>query len=258
MTRLPLTFACSDKTLSATLDTASGTSGLLIVSGGSEIRSGAFSGQARLAARIAAAGFPVFRFDRRGIGDSAGQDRGFRKSEKDIAAAIAAFRAMAPKVDRVVAFGNCDAASALMLFSGAGCDALVLSNPWVIEGNDHAVQPPAAVRARYAEKLRNPRELLRLLKGQINIGKLLRGLLMALKPSPAPTSLAQEMKSGLEAFHGPVQLLLASRDRTAQIFASVWDANDPRIMRCQDAGHSYVEPDARDWLYERLLAALRG
>ena len=63
-------------------------------------------------ATIAAAGFPVFRFDRRGIGDSEGDNRDFRKSSKDIAAALLAFRAIAPQVQRVTGFGNCDAASA--------------------------------------------------------------------------------------------------------------------------------------------------
>ena len=53
MSRLHLTFGCGDATLAGTLDTAPGTSGLLIVTGGNEVRSGAFSGQAQLAARIA-------------------------------------------------------------------------------------------------------------------------------------------------------------------------------------------------------------
>ena len=65
MSRLHLTFACGSLTLAGSLDTAPGHTGLLIVSGGNEIRSGAFSGQAHLAASIARAGFPVFRLDRR-------------------------------------------------------------------------------------------------------------------------------------------------------------------------------------------------
>src|SRR3546814_1492741 len=64
-----------------------------------------------LSQRIAAAGHPVFRFDRRGIGDSDGSNSGFETSGPDIAAAIAAFRAAAPHVARIAAFGNCDAAS---------------------------------------------------------------------------------------------------------------------------------------------------
>ena len=91
MKRLHLSFECREDRCAATLDSAPGTTGLLMVSGGNEIRAGAFNGQSRLAAEIAAAGFPVFRFDRRGIGDSEGTNRGFRKSTKDIAAALLAF-----------------------------------------------------------------------------------------------------------------------------------------------------------------------
>lgn len=258
MKRLPLTFACEDSTLAGTLDTAPASVGLLIVSGGNEIRAGAFSGQAQLAARIQKAGFPVFRFDRRGIGDSEGENVGFRKSRKDIVAALDAFRAIAPQMNRVVGFGNCDAASALMLASGAGCDALVLSNPWTIEGEDDAIPPPEAVRARYAEKLRNPKELARLVTGKVDLGKLARGIAKAALPKAAPGSLAQEIGTGLEAFGGPVRILLADADRTAQTFASVWDPADQRVAYCKGATHAYVEPDAREWLYQQLLAALRA
>jgi len=261
MSRLHLTFGCGDFKLAASLDTAPGTTGLLIVSGGNEIRSGAFAGQSQLAARIARAGFPVFRFDRRGIGDSEGENRGFRKSARDIAAAIEAFRALAPQIRRVVAFGNCDAASALMLTGGAGCDGLVLSNPWTIAdaASDAAeALAPQAIRARYREKLANPREVARLLSGGVDLGKLARGLTRSLRPAPAPSSLAADMRAGLEGFAGPVTILLATADRTAQLFEAAWDASDPRIVRCEGAGHAYAEPEHRAWLEAQVLGALRA
>ncbi|GGD93426.1 hypothetical protein GCM10011515_11550 [Tsuneonella deserti] len=256
MSRLHLTFECAGATLAGTLDTAPGTSGLLLVTGGNEIRSGAFSGQAALAARLAAHGYPVFRFDRRGVGDSGGENKGFRKSRKDIESALAAFRVIAPRVERVVAFGNCDAASALMLAGGAGCDALVLSNPWTIEGDDKT-PPPAAVRARYAEKLRNPREVARLLTGGVDLGKLARGLIHAGRRSAPPANLAGEIAAGLAAFDGPVRIILAGADRTAQVFQSNWDANDPRVVQCKDAGHAWAEPQAREFLDRHLIEMLR-
>lgn len=262
MTRLPLSFGCGNQTLAGTLDTAPGTCGLLIVSGGNEIRTGAFGGQALLAARIARAGFPVFRFDRRGVGDSEGENRGFRKSAGDIAAALDAFRAMAPQITRVVGFGNCDAASALMLAGGAGFDGLVLSNPWTIEGadgaEDNATPPPAAIRARYLEKLKNPREIARLLGGGVDLRKLARGLTRSLRPAPPPSTLAEEMRTGLAGFAGDVRILLATADRTAQVFESAWNPSDPRIRRCDGAGHAYVEPEHRDWLKAEILSALRA
>ena len=246
--------------LAGTLDKAPGTTGLLIVSGGNEIRSGAFGGQADMAARIAAAGFPVFHFDRRGVGDSEGENRGFRHSSKDIAAALAAFRAQAPEVTRVIAFGNCDAASALMLAGGAGCDRLVLSNPWTIEdsGTGDSTPPPEALRARYLEKLKNPSEIKRLVTGGVNLAKLARGVAHALKPPPPPSNLAQDMAAGLAGFTGEVRILLATADRTAQVFEAAWDRNDTRIRRCEGGTHAYVDPQHRAWLEAQLLEALRA
>ena len=88
-----LSFDCVGDRLAATLDDADGATGLLIVSGGNEVRSGAHRGMARLAADIADAGFPVFRFGRRGVDDSEGANGGFESSCEDIAGAIAAVRA---------------------------------------------------------------------------------------------------------------------------------------------------------------------
>ncbi len=261
MSRLHLTFACGSLTLAGSLDTAPGHTGLLIVSGGNEIRSGAFSGQAQLAASVARAGFPVFRFDRRGIGDSEGENRGFRASSKDIKAALDAFRAIAPDVERVVGFGNCDAASALMLSAGEGFDGLVLSNPWAIKESgegEAASPPPAAIRQRYAEKLRNPKEIGRLLSGGVDLRKLARGLLRSVQSEPAPTGLLDEIRAGLAGFTGDTRFLLATADRTAQHFEALWDADDPRIARCEGAGHSYAETEHRQWLKDQVLAALRA
>ncbi len=255
MTRRHLSIPCEGEDLAATLDLAQGTAGLLIVSGGNELRAGAFSGQSRLAARLAAAGCQVLRFDRRGVGDSSGHNAGFRGSAADIAAALAAFRREMPQMQRVVGFGICDAASALVLAGGAGCDGLVLANPWTIEGAD-SLPPPAAIRSRYREKLRDPKELLRLLSGKVSLRGLVRGMAGALRPAPPPTTLASEIAGGLATFGGPVRILLAGRDRTAQVFEAGWDSADPRIARCPEASHAFAEPDSTDWLFEQLVTAL--
>lgn len=248
------TFACAGADLAGTVDPAAGNSGLLIVSGGNEIRAGAWQGQSLLAAKIAARGFPVFRFDRRGIGDSSGENRGFRHSAEDIAAALAAFRREVPHLTRVVAFGNCDAASALMLGGGLGCDGLVLSNPWTIEQDD-AAPPPAALRAHYAARLRDPAALLRVIKGRISPRSLAKSL-MDMARRAEPSSLAAEITSGLARFAGPVSILLAERDRTAQVFLAQWDKADPRLRRCAGASHSYVESDSQIWLENQIITDL--
>ena len=266
--RVPLVFASGKNRLAGTLDAAPGATGVLLVTGGNEVRAGAFSGQAQLAARIAAAGFPVFRFDRSGTGDSDGKNTGFEHSRDDIAAALTTFRTMMPTMVRVVGMGNCDAASALMLAGGGGCDTLLLSNPWTIESDVGAssaddappveAQAPDAVRARYLAKLKDPREVLRLLRGGVNLRKLAGGLKQAAHTAPPPSSLADAMRQGIADYPGEVRFLIAGADRTGQLFESRWGKDDPRIYRCEGASHAFVEPAARDWLFEQTMALLKA
>jgi exosortase A-associated hydrolase 1 len=259
MTRRHLTFPCGPDLLVGTLDrdSAIGPVGLLLISGGREIRSGSWGGQAQLAARLAAAGVPVLRYDRRGIGQSEGTDPGFQGSRADIAAALAAFRAAVPGLRKIIAFGNCDAAAALMLHaSGLDLGGLVLANPWTLETDEAEIAPPAALRQRYLAKLANPREVLRLLTGRVNFAKLLRGLRQA-AAAPIKSGLVAEMAEGLSRFTGPAMILLASGDRTAQMFEAVWPAGDARIQRHDSTGHSFSGDAAQVWLFERLIEAAR-
>ncbi|MCB2072602.1 MAG: hydrolase 1, exosortase A system-associated [Novosphingobium sp.] len=257
MSRRHLTFTCEGSQLFGTLDEGEAGTGLLLVTGGNEIRSGAWAGQAQLAARLAGEGYPVFRFDRRGVGDSEGPNGGFRSSGPDIAAALTAFRNACPNLTRVVGFGNCDAASALMLAKAEGLDALVLSNPWTIETED-AAAPPEAVRDHYKRRLSDPAAIKRLLTGKVSLKKLVGGLRDAMRPAPEPTTLTTDMAAEIEGFSGPIVFLVAERDRTGQVFLSAWPKDDPRIRRCADATHSYVEAGARDWLAGQVLEMLRS
>lgn len=258
MSRRHFTFACEGARLVATLDDAPGRTGLLLVSGGNEVRGGAWNGQAQFAARIADAGFPVLRFDRHGVGDSEGSNGEFRSSGPDITAALAAFRQQCPQLTRIVGLGNCDAASALMLAGGADLDALVLSNPWTIE-DDGEEAPAEVVRDHYRRRLSDPAAIRRLLTGKVSLRKLFRSLLSMLRAAPkAPVGLAAEMAEGLASFKGEVRFLIAGRDRTGLAFLAKWNKTDPRIHTCPDATHSYVEAKAREWLVEQVLEALRG
>lgn len=259
MSRTHLAFTCEGAELAGTIDHAGGPTGLLLVSGGNEVRAGAWNGQALLAARLAAKGIPVMRFDRRGVGDSEGDNLGFRGAAADIAAALAAFRSAVPGMRRVFGFGNCDAASALMLGSGCGLDGLVLSNPWTFDEmadeEGDAPAPPAALRAHYARRLRDPAALLRLLRGGVSISGLVRSL-RAMRAPVVPTTLAGEISAGLEGFAGAVTIVLAERDRTAQAFLGVWERGDPRVARCAGASHSYVEGPAQEWLLDQIVSAV--
>jgi exosortase A-associated hydrolase 1 len=258
----------------ATIDHGDHASGLLIVSGGNEIRSGAHRGMAELAAAVAQAGHPVMRFDRRGVGDSEGENGGFTQSAADLAAGLHAFRDECPAMQRVVAFGNCDAAAALLLhLDQARPDALVLANIWTIEAaeaddedaHDHDGMPPAAaIRARYAQKLRDPREWLRLLRGGVDLAKLWRGLKAA--RTPAPSGLAERLGAALAATNLPVTIVIAEGDGTARAFLAQW--NGPAFAQARAGGkailqrhptgsHGFADDAARAWLHAQLLGALR-
>lgn len=269
--RRTLSFTVENAACAATLDEAGGKNGLLIVSGGNEVRCGAHRGMARLAARVAEAGHPVLRFDRRGIGDSEGENQGFEQSGSDIAAAIALFRSECPQLARITAFGNCDAASALILHHRrGGPDALLLANPWTIDAAAESVDaespalPAAAViRARYAAKLKDPREWLRLLRGGVDLPKLWRGV-RAAGVSNAPSQLAWRLRHALERIDVPVTVLIAERDATAMAFMVHWttiidtDRDNFRLESINSASHSFADEAARTWLETHILAALQS
>ncbi|MDK2761278.1 MAG: hydrolase 1, exosortase A system-associated [Sphingopyxis sp.] len=269
--RHQLSFDCEGAALAASIDSGTNAVGLLILSGGNEIRSGAHRGMAMLAARIAAASYPVFRFDRRGIGDSEGANGGFENSAADIAAALSAFRAAAPQVTRVIAFGNCDAASALLLHGPLNIDALILANPWAYDdapsdSDEPGLPPASAIRARYLARLTDPKSLMRLVRGEVDFGKLRRGL-SALGQAPTPPahgSLAARLDTALSDLRCPATILLATGDRTAQAFVErcgraldLIESNPTtiRVDRLASASHSFAGDDG-DWLGERILAVL--
>ncbi len=234
-----IAFPCAGATLMATLDDAPGGTGVLIVSGGNEIRIGPHRGMAMLAASLAAQGLPVFRFDRRGIGDSEGENQGWASAAPDLVAAAAAFRAAQPQLTRIVGLGNCDAATTLALFGrDAGIDHLVLTNPWLREESDE-LPPSAAIRSRYAQRLRDPATWLRLLRGDIDLRKLAGGLRKLARPSHAD-SLPRQMLTAIERWGEAATVLLAEGDATAIAFGAEAKGCAVRIETVPTASHSFV------------------
>ena len=261
-----LTFACEGANLGGTLDSGDKATGLLIVSGGNEIRIGAHRGMARLARVIAAKGYPVFRFDRRGIGDSEGENHGFQSSGPDIAAALIAFRAACPHLDHVVAFGNCDAATALVVHDAA-VDGLLLANPWIIESTDD-LPPAAAIRNHYARRLRDPKAWLALLTGKLNIRAARGGLRKITDPAPTPQPLADVVAQKLANQHAmPTTIVLASGDNTAIAFADTWaqplfntarQRSDVTVVTLDSTSHSFASESDFASLMQTVERALQS
>jgi exosortase A-associated hydrolase 1 len=237
-----LSFECDGAALGGSLDAAAGTTGLLIVTGGTQTRIGSHRMFERLAFALAGEGWPCFRFDRRGVGDSAGEDPDFRGSAPDLAAAAAAFRREQPQLTRLLGFGLCDGASALALHGrAAGVDGLVLVNPWFVEAEAGA-PAAAAIRARYKDQLTSLAGWKRLLSGSISYRKLLKGIAKIV--ASRPSSLAGEIAASMAKAGLPAQLILATRDGTAIAAEAEWSSPAFKTLRRANPAPVTIESDS--------------
>ena len=256
-----LTFACEGAELGATVDAAGGETGVLFAVGGTQTRIGSHRMFERLAAALAAAGYPCFRFDRRGVGDSEGEDPGWRGSGADLAAAAAAFRSHAPGLRRLVGLGLCDGAGALCLDAGAaGLDALILVNPWLVEAAEN--QPaPAAVRRHYRKRLATLDGWKKLLSGSVSYTKLFKGLLKAGGRSSAELSVA--LAEALRTSRLPAAWILADGDATAiaaahELGRAHWRGLAERRHAVATDSHTFARPGDAEALETAVKGALAG
>jgi len=228
MIERPLVFEIAGESLLGILHDGTGGQrefGILIVVGGPQYRVGSHR-QFVLTARVwAAAGFPVMRFDYRGMGDSTGEPRTFEAVHDDIGAAIDAMFRECPSLDRVVLFGLCDAASAILMYckSDARVAGLIIANPWVRTPEGQA---RSYVRHYYRARLLQRSFWRKLLSGHLDAVMSLRGLLASWSRSRDVRSegaggFISRMRDGLATFPGPVLLLLSERDLTAKEFVDL-------------------------------------
>ena len=148
-------FSCADETLVGILhrvDRCPHGIGMLIVVGGPQYRVGSHRQFVLMARRFSTAGYPVFRFDYRGMGDSDGAARTFESVDRDIKAAIDVFLQQVPEMQAVVIFGLCDAASAALMYCSSDnrVAGLILANPWA---RTVAGEAKAYVRHYYGQRL---------------------------------------------------------------------------------------------------------
>lgn len=249
--------------------------GILIVVGGPQYRVGSHRQFLLLSRRLAAAGYPVLRFDVRGMGDSSGAQRRFDALSDDIGAAIEAFMAACTSVKKVVIWGLCDAASAALIYVDATMDAritgLILLNPWV---RSEASLAQTQIKHYYGNRLMQKEFWLKLLTGRLPIIKSIRGLLRNLSlargasavPSLVERPFQERMIEGWKHFSGGVLLILSGQDYTAMEFLDYAAANGDwsaqlagdRVTRIDlpDADHTFssvafraaVEDASIDWL----------
>lgn len=250
-------------------ESATASLGLLIVVGGPQYRVGSHRQFVLLARRLAEAGYPVMRFDLRGMGDSSGEPRDFSETGEDIAAALSAFQAVCPALSRVAVWGLCDAASAALLYWQAERDprlaGLALLNPWVRSEQSLA---RTHVRHYYRERLFQREFWQKLLSGRLQVGRSVAealGKLRLMRGSAKSGSFQERMAHALREFPGAMLLILSGGDLTAKEFAD-WAAERfgpgwekmPRLA-ChwlEAADHTFSRSEWRNWVELLTLAWL--
>jgi uncharacterized protein len=251
--------------------------GVVIVPGAPQYRAGSHRQFLLLARDLAAAGFPVLRFDYRGMGDSDGLFAGFEGVSSDLKAAVDHFVSQVPEVTEIAMWGLCDGASAISFYahSDPRVSAIALINPWVRSAESEA---QARIRHYYGARLVSKEFWRKLLSGQLEIAKSVRDLCAmawtagtkggsgALNGNITARSLPSRVSDALSRFQGRILILLSGADLTAQEFdtavlksaamASWRKSANPSVSRLDNANHTYSTAEWRAQVHARTIAWL--
>lgn len=233
--------------------------GLVIVVGGPQTRVGSHRQFVLLARRLAAAGYPVLRFDYRGMGDSTGEAKDFETIDQDIATALDALQQACPVVQRVVLWGLCDGAAAALLYCGARQDrrvaGLCLLNPWV---RSEASLARTHLKHHYSARLLQGAFWRKLLSGKLNVLRSVAemwGNLKASRSNPSSTNsdapFQTRMALAMRQFPGPVLVLLSGNDYTAKEFLGTANTDPAWSGLLQRPGMQRVDVAEADHTFSR-------
>jgi len=261
-----LRFSCGDDTLYGILTMPQQPQPLavLIVVGGPQYRAGSHRQFVLLARELASHGYPVLRFDYRGMGDSEGEPRNFELVDDDLRAAVNALFDIAPSTREVVVWGLCDGASAALFYAHQDprVSGLVLVNPWV-----RTVESEAKARLRhyYQSRLFDTDLWRKIARGNFSYAAAARSLWTSVERAcrSAPRdvvdddtlSLPDRLHDSFSRFKGQVLLILSEHDLTAQEFSDLaqsreWQTliHSPRVQcfRLLGANHTFSSRELRE------------
>lgn len=242
MNEQALTFRCGNADLVGILHKPAGEAArgvVVVVGGGPQYRVGGHRQLVLWSRRLAAEGYPVLRYDYRGMGDSDGEFQGYEAVDEDIRAAIDQLQLQVPTVKEIVLWGECDASSAILFYAyrDPRVKGVVLLNPWA---RSEAGQAKTMLKYYYLQRLMQPSFWKKILSGRLNPfaagTELLRlARLSRQRSAPPPTAghedpdalaaplprdmpLPQRLLTGFQRFGGPVMLVMSGRDYIAREF----------------------------------------
>ncbi|MFN3231945.1 MAG: hydrolase 1, exosortase A system-associated [Alphaproteobacteria bacterium] len=242
--------------------------GILMVPGAPQYRAGPHRLFVSLARHLAGQGFSVLRADRRGLGDSDGEQIAFDHMAPDMASALSALKAADPRVERVLLLGLCDGASASMLHGSQHREVsgMLLLNPWV---STRAGRAQAVLKGYYLPRLARWRRWLavlgsfaRLRRAVVNIS---RALIASMKPASgtdAAPSFAVDMLKQWIDFDGKVLVVLSGQDIDATAFdrfihrtlgwSPLTEAARTHLVRLRTADHTFTDLKDREILFAEI------
>ncbi len=247
---------------------------LAIVAGGPQYRGGCCRQLVDMARMLAAEGYAVMRFDYRGLGDSAGENKGFQHIGPDLDATIRAFVENAPGVREIVLWGGCDAASAAMIHGPRHplVKGLILGNPFV---HNEATHAKVIVKHYYLKRLREKAFWMKLLSLRMNplkvFGSVLRNLKLSRQSGARPAGgesdnrpFPERMLAGTRKFQGRILLLMSGQSLVSKEFdqlvasSPAWTEaiRRPNVSRVdiEEADQAFSTLEARE---KMMAAALR-
>jgi exosortase A-associated hydrolase 1 len=239
-----------------------------MVVGGPQNRVGSHRSFVTLARGFASKGIPVLRFDYVGLGDSEGDWRGFTYAGPSLKAAIDFLHNEFPSLKNVVLWSLCDGSAACSLYapSDKRIGGMILSNPYVHSARGQA---KAFLKHYYLRRLTDPDFWKKVLTGRFNpfqaagsmkdVAKAASGgepaapiAGMTIGPGEDPPELPKKVMEGLQAYEGPLRLILSTADLTAQEFLELFrggvkKAKGPRgegeVRYVEGADHTFTQAD---------------
>ena len=250
--------------------------GVVVVVGGPQYRVGSHRQFTLLARALAEQGYPVLRFDYRGMGDSAGAMRDFEQVDDDLRAAVDQFFVTVPELEDVVIWGLCDGASAALFYGAqdSRVSGLVLLNPWARSEQGLA---RTTLKHYYAARLVDRGLWKKIATLRFDYGAAARSLASMVGTvvggrrsdmDQGAVSFQDRMLAGLGRFKGRVLLITSGADLTAQEFMGMvggsrqWTSllDAPRVARqtLAPADHTFSRRAWRDQVSAWTGAWLRS